>query len=197
MSILVQKRLNVRAASIPPARTVVDVPVERHHPDGPQRECVLRPRLRVVEWIEVELRVLVVAHDLHVQLPARMVASLDRFEDVLGSMAEVRRLHLVRLRLRQRLDSMLRLLLRDRIHSGIGHHAERLRRMRVPENSIRSSDGAATPTVGRPRRLGGLRVSARLRESRSFGSARSSSARRAVIRHSSKAPSPSAGHCGR
>jgi hypothetical protein len=83
-----------------------DVAVERHHPDG-QRELVLRPGLGVVERVEVQLGVLVVAHDLDVELPARVVAALDRLVQVPGGRAELVRLDRGGLRVGQRRDALL------------------------------------------------------------------------------------------
>ena len=51
----------------------------QHHPaDRPQREVLLGPRLRVIERVPVELRVIVVIHHLDVELPLRELAALDR-----------------------------------------------------------------------------------------------------------------------
>ena len=80
------------------AKKLLDVAVQRHHADRAQREHVLRPDLGVVERVEVQLRVLVVAHDLDVELPLREVAALDRLVEVLGGVAELGGLDLGRLR---------------------------------------------------------------------------------------------------
>ncbi len=67
--------------------------VERHRPHVAQRELVLRPRLRVVERVEVQLGVVLVAHQLHEQVPLRVVAGLDRLVEVLRVHAELAALH--------------------------------------------------------------------------------------------------------
>jgi len=61
---------------------VARVAVEHHPPDRTQRGGLLGPGLRVVERVEVELRVLVVAHGLDLELPLPEVARLDRVVEV-------------------------------------------------------------------------------------------------------------------
>ena len=97
---------------------VVRVAVEHHAADRQERELVLRPALGVVERVEVELRMVVVRHDLDAHLPLGEVAALDRVVEVLRGVADVAGLDLRRLVARQVLHALLRLereLAQDRL----------------------------------------------------------------------------------
>ena len=88
---------------------VVRVAVEHHAADRQQRELVLRPALGVVERVEVELRVVVVRHDLDAELPLGIIAALDGVVEVLGGVVEVLGLD----RRRPRRGEVAHALLRD------------------------------------------------------------------------------------
>ena len=90
------------------AKKFSGVAVQRHRADRAQREVVLRPGLGVVERVEVELRVLVVVHELDVEVPLREVAALDGVVEVLGVDAELLALRDRGVGLGPGLDALLR-----------------------------------------------------------------------------------------
>ncbi len=120
-------------------------PVERHRPDLAQREDVLRPHLRVVEGVEVELGVVVVVHELDVQLPRRVVPRLDRVVEVLGVRAEGLPLDHRTVGCRVRRDALGRqpvvldqLGLTRLVHPLVGVHAEALHRPQARRQTTRA-----------------------------------------------------------
>lgn len=70
------------------SKVVLGVLVERHLSDGPQRELLLRPRVRQVEHIDAllleELLRLFLVHRLDLHRPARVFLPGDGFVQVLG-----------------------------------------------------------------------------------------------------------------
>ena len=71
---------------------------------------ILRPQLRRIQRIEFQLGMLVVAHNLHAQLPLRVIPAFNGFVQILRRMAVVHALDLVRFFLRKILNSLLQRL---------------------------------------------------------------------------------------
>ncbi len=75
---------------------IVDwIAVQRHLAHRQERELLRRPDLGIVQRIEIQLQVLIVAHDLHAELPLGVFAALNGFVKVLRGVVEVLALNLL------------------------------------------------------------------------------------------------------
>ena len=84
--------------------------VEHQFANRQEGELVGWPELRRIDRVEVELGVFIVAHDLHTELPFRIISAFDRIVQILGRVAVVELLHFIRFGLLEVFDPLLQRL---------------------------------------------------------------------------------------